>query len=156
MLLTPHTVAAIVIASLIKQPEFALPLAFASHFVLDLIPHWDPLVGRLKEKEFDRLRGKTLLFVLTDFFIALDLGLFFIWKALPDTVLATTIFFAAFLANLPDGLVAPRAFFGKKWNWLMAYARSHSRFQTKLSLPWGLLSQVAVVTIGLLVAFSSI
>lgn len=151
MLLTPHTVAAIAIASLVKQPELALPLAFISHFALDLIPHWDPLAGKLQEREFDRLRGKILLFVFADFLIAFDLGLFFVWRALPDTVLATVIFLAAFLANLPDGLMTPRAFLGKKWNWLMSYTRFHARFQTKLSLPWGLLPQAVVAAIGLLI-----
>lgn len=152
MLLIPHTVVAVAIATLVKQPTLALPFAFLSHFVLDLIPHWDPFGGMLQERKFTGIKGKLLLFVLIDFFVALDLGLFFVWRALPDVVLATVIFFAAALANLHDALIAPLVFFGRKWGWLLAYNRFHSRLQTKLSLPWGALIQVAVVAISLLLA----
>lgn len=155
MLLTPHTVAAVAIATVVKQPELALPLAFLSHFVLDCIPHWDPLVEKLRTGKFSGVRRKTLLFILIDFLIALDLGLFFVWRALPDVVLATVIFLSAFLANVPDALLIPQVFLGKKWSWAVSYGRLHSRFQTRLSLPWGLLTQVVVIVIGLLVAFSS-
>lgn len=152
MLLVPHTIAGVAIATVIKQPELALPLAFLSHFILDLISHWDPLVGKLQAEDFTGVRGKTLLFIFIDFFIGLGLGLFFVWRALPDTTLATVIFFSAFLANLPDGLMTPWAFFGKRWGWLITYIQLHSRFQVRLSLPWGLLTQGAAIAIGLLIA----
>lgn len=34
-----HATTGIVIALVVKRPEFALPLAFLSHFVLDSVPH---------------------------------------------------------------------------------------------------------------------
>lgn len=34
-----HATTGIVIAIVVRRPEFALPLAFISHFVLDTIPH---------------------------------------------------------------------------------------------------------------------
>lgn len=34
-----HTTTAVLIAVTVKQPEIAVPLALASHFVLDVIPH---------------------------------------------------------------------------------------------------------------------
>lgn len=152
MLLIPHTVVAVAIATVFKEPKFVLPLALLSHFIIDLIPHWDLLKGELQKKEFTGVKGKTLLFILVDFFVAVDLGLFFVWQALPDVTLAATIFFAAALANLPDAVLMPRAFFGKKWDWLFAYNRFHSRFQTNLFSFWGILTQAIVIAIGLLIA----
>ena len=152
MLLIPHTVVAVAIATVFKEPKFVLPLALLSHFIIDSIPHWDFLSGELQKKEFTGVRGKNLLFILVDFFVALNLGLFFVWRALPDVTLAATILFAAALANLPDAVLIPRAFFGKKWDWLFAYNRLHSRFQARLFSFWGILTQVVVIAIGLLVA----
>lgn len=155
--MVPHTVVGVVIALLVKQPLLVLPLAFLSHFVLDAVPHWDPLIGDLKSQKFSGVGKEGLLIIATDFLIAFDLGLFFVWRALegcsaPDPALATTIFFAAIFANLPDGLMTPFIFFGKRWGWLNAYVSFHSRIQTKLFLPWGLLIQGAVIAIGLLIA----
>ncbi|OGY25256.1 MAG: hypothetical protein A2864_01265 [Candidatus Woykebacteria bacterium RIFCSPHIGHO2_01_FULL_39_12] len=41
MLSTPHLLTGAAIVKLIPEPTIALPVAFASHFVLDAIPHWD-------------------------------------------------------------------------------------------------------------------
>jgi hypothetical protein len=149
MLLIPHTLVGIAIAAVVDQPFLALPLAFFSHFILDAIPHWDPLIKGIRSSKFSGVRGKVLFLIAIDFLIALDLGLFFVWRALPDISLAAKIFFAAFLANLPDGLMTPFIFFGKRWGWLEAYRQFHGRIQTKLTLPWGLLPQAAVAAIGL-------
>ena len=154
MLLTPHTVAAIAIASLVKQPELALLLAFASHFVLDYIPHWDPplLVKCLNAKVPIRAGKEVFLFIFCDFLIALTFGLFFIWRVMPNTVLAGTIFGAAFLANVPDGLALP-LLFGKRWGWVRRWRRFHRIYHTTpLPLFWGLLPQAVVIAIGLLIA----
>lgn len=40
MSITNHALVGTAIALAIKQPAIALPLAFASHFVLDLVPHF--------------------------------------------------------------------------------------------------------------------
>lgn len=40
MTATNHVITGIVLASAIKQPAIALPLAFISHFILDALPHF--------------------------------------------------------------------------------------------------------------------
>lgn len=158
MLLVPHTIAAIAIASAIKQPELALPLAFLSHFVLDFIPHWDPpeLVAILEAEVPVKLGRDALLFILTDFLLALFLGLLFVWQALPDLALAATIFGACFLANLADGFSLP-LLFGKRWGWVLFFRRFHRATHVRrLSAFWGLLPQAVVAIIGLLIALSSL
>jgi hypothetical protein len=155
MLLVPHTVTAIAIASVIKTP-WALPLAFLSHFLVDIIPHWDPLIDPSWAKKKPEKWYKLLLFVAIDFLVALDIGLFFTWKALntssPDIRQASIVFFSCFLANVPDALLIPKTFLGKDWPWLKAYWDLHARIQTKLPLPWGVLVQVFLVAICLWLA----
>ncbi len=158
VLMIPHTIVGVAVATAVRrQPALALVLAFFSHFVLDAIPHWDPLIGDLKSKNFSGVGKEGRIIIATDFLVALDIGLFFVWRALnqaplPDPVLATTIFCAALLANLPDGIMTPFVFLGRRWGWLEAYIRFHSLVQTKLPLPWGVLTQVVVAATGLLIA----
>jgi hypothetical protein len=150
MLLVSHTIIGVAIAVVIKQPLLAFPLAFLSHFLLDLIPHWDLLEGKLNGEDFTGARGKDLLFILVDFLIGLGVGLLFAYRALPNTTLAVAILSSAFFANLPDGLLAPKVFFGK--DTLASYYRLHHKLHTNCPLPWGIISQVVVATIGLLIA----
>ena len=42
MLETPHVAVGAAIAASIPNPLIAIPLAFASHFALELVPHWNP------------------------------------------------------------------------------------------------------------------
>lgn len=158
MLLVPHTVVAVAIATAIKQPELALPLAFLSHFVLDFIPHWDPpeLVAILEAKRPLKVGRDVFLFISIDFLVSLGLGLFFVWRALPDLTLAATVFSACFLANLPDGLSLP-LIFGRRWNWVLFFRKFHrATHLRRLSPFWGLLPQAVVAIIGLLIALSSL
>jgi hypothetical protein len=40
MLITPHCVAGATLGKLVGRPLIAIPLAVASHYALDLVPHW--------------------------------------------------------------------------------------------------------------------
>lgn len=42
MLETPHVLIGAAIATKVGNPFLAIPLAFASHFVLETVPHWNP------------------------------------------------------------------------------------------------------------------
>lgn len=152
MLLVPHTVVAVAVATVVEQPALALPLAFFSHFVLDSIPHWDPpaLIKVLEAKEPIKPGRDVLLFILVDFLLSLGLGLLFVWRALPNMSLAATILTACFLANLPDGLSLP-LLFGRRWDWVLFFRRFHrATHLRRLSLLWGLLVQAGVITTCLL------
>ena len=50
MLLTPHTLVGVAIATNISNPFLAIPLAFISHFLGDKIPHWDFYSNTKKRK----------------------------------------------------------------------------------------------------------
>lgn len=45
-----HGLTGAVIALTVKRPELAIPLAFLSHFVQDIVPHWNYGVSRDKDR----------------------------------------------------------------------------------------------------------
>jgi len=46
---TPHVVVGAAIATKIANPFISLPLAFASHFLLEKVPHWNPHLNTEKK-----------------------------------------------------------------------------------------------------------
>ena len=144
MLATPHTLMGILIATKVTNPWLALPLALLSHFALDLIPHWDFFTFR--EKVTLPIKKKVCLDVL----IGLTVGMFFVFRALPDRTQAANIFFSCFLANLPDGVEAPYIFLGKEWPFVMKVIKFQREHHSRLRFPWGLLTQLVLATACLL------
>ena len=61
MTATGHAIIGTVIAAKVADPGLAIPLAIASHFVADAIPHWDIATNR-KEKT----RGTLILEAFSD------------------------------------------------------------------------------------------
>lgn len=145
MLLTPHTLVGIVIASKIGNPAIGLPLAFLSHFLGDRVPHWDFFTFNPQAK----ITPKIFLLIMLDFFLGLLIGLFFTFRALPNLPLAATVFTAAFLANLPDGLEVPVIFFGRNNSWIRKLTDFQRWNQTRMRLPWGLFTQIFVIEVCL-------
>lgn len=66
MTATNHFLAGVTVASLVGKPEFALPLAFMSHFFLDALPHFGDSHYHQKLRTF-------ALIWLADFVILLGL-----------------------------------------------------------------------------------
>lgn len=149
MLETPHVLIGAAIATAIPNPVVALPLALASHFITEYIPHWNPhLFTELKT--LGRVSHRSLTIVTIDASLALAVGT---WIALhspqPSIVLA-----ACLLAVLPDVLEIPYFFF----NW-------HPKFEERLVLwqrahQWnvkpilGILTQILVIAISALIIYN--
>lgn len=66
----PHVIAGAAVGSLAPNLPVAIAVGFFSHFVLDFIPHWDPLFDK-NPKRFSRNK---LIFI---FLLAVDLGISF-------------------------------------------------------------------------------
>jgi hypothetical protein len=65
-----HALTGATVAALINEPAIALPAALLSHFVVDMIPHWDykvpgGLAGRKKIMAFDLALSLGLLLILS-------------------------------------------------------------------------------------------
>ena len=149
MTATAHALVSGAIVAAIPNPAVSLPLVFASHFIMDLIPHWD--FGT-------NWRGRSKFFTgfiaIADTIIGFTLTYFlFAGKVAPPLLLT-----AAALGNLPDWLEAPYYIFFAQQNKKdisqsssflekLTYRiyKIENLFHTKADFPFGALTQVGAV-----------
>ncbi len=148
MLEFEHALTGATIAYLIPHPAVALPLAFASHFVVDLLPHWNPNLGMKRKKQgLFYLPTKTIFFIVIDCLVGLFLGLWLASRVLPNLNRAVLVVLGAFFAVLPDLAEAPYLFLGIKNRWtkkLFVFQKSH---QFKASFWPGMLFQAILALV---------
>ena len=145
MILICHLLAGAAIAAKTANPFLALPLAFLSHYFLDLLPQKEYSIDNIKERRWSKS--------FWDFFKAfldISLGLFLILLFSENTLL---IFIAAFVAILPDGSTVLALIFHKN-KWLDRHLQWHQAINNlpkneKISLFWKIFAQVLVVLIAI-------
>lgn len=149
MLETPHVAVGIAIASKFPNPWVAIPLAFASHFVLDKVPHWNPHLYTETQKTGKPSKQSTII-GLTDILVSLSLGTFFALKSLPDAALASLILACSLASVLSDVVKYPYYFFHFRQKLLVAWVKFERSIQvdTKQVLP-GIVTQLLVVIASL-------
>lgn len=145
MLTTPHAAAGIAIGTLIANPLAVIPVALASHYLLDTVPHWQETLAPYTPTK------KTYIRVPID--LALAVGITILaahWQSQHTAAIWT----GAVFANLPDldslVVLVPELKQGlvqKYWDW-------HCRIQRETSSLWGLLPQLAVITASLALAYN--
>ena len=136
MTATAHALIGAAIAAKIVNPFLAIPLAIISHFALDLIPHWDEGLNHRK-KTIMRYRVEAAIDVLLGFALAFIL--------FGSKVNPTYLFIMIIASELPDWIESPYVFLGNKFPpFYWAYQLSH-KVQTRMQLPWGLVTQIVVV-----------
>jgi len=124
MTATNHALFGAVIGASISQPQLAIPLAFASHFLLDAIPHFglDDFGGHLNaKKQFHRVLYVDALLLACVFILLLLLSA-------PHLV-----FICAILAGSADFLWAYRYIVKEHLGKIKPSPKSHfSRFHSKI------------------------
>lgn len=136
MTATAHALIGASIAVRFTNPIIGIPLAIASHFAADLIPHWDAGTNHRQKSAF-RLKFEATLDVLLGFALS-----FLIFRNIVDP---TYLFVMIISAQLPDWLEAPSWMFGFKvppFSWLDYLGH---KLQSRMQLPWGLATQVVAV-----------
>src|SRR3989304_7989350 len=114
MLLTPHTAVGIALGAAIPNPIISVPLAFISHFALDMVPHWDDLgLGEIAHGSRP-LKTRAFRLMLIDGLLALSLLLFFLYWAMPDYGVGMTISASAFPGDFSGPFLFPFVFLLKK------------------------------------------
>ncbi|MBI4100378.1 hypothetical protein HY439_01420 [Candidatus Microgenomates bacterium] len=147
MLATFHALSGGIILKTIPDPRIALPLAFLSHFILDSVPHWDFTTSLSKEDSPQKpltlagRKDRKKIFVLAAFDVILGFGLtFWLFQNLnPYWLFGSMIF-----AQLPDWLEIPYFFGGYKIAPSIWVKRFQHRVHSRLYLPWGLITQIAI------------
>ena len=153
MLELPHAVLGAAIATKIPNPWLALPLAFLSHFPLDLIPHWNPSLYT-ETKQYGRPTRKSTFLVAIDVFLSLGAGALIASRALPNLAQASLIILACFAAVALDVIEGFYFFLGVRTQWLENLINFQRSFQKRLPLKPGLLIQGLIILISFLVIYS--
>ncbi len=144
MLDVSHALIGASIAKLIPNPYLGYPLSLLTHILADRTPHWDFNTRKVK-----RTKLTIIILSLSDAFIGFYLG-FLLFKSSVNPVY---LFSMMFVAQLPDWLEAPFHIFNWKFFPFSAIKRFQSTHHQKLDLPWGLVTQIAVVLLIILLAF---
>lgn len=140
MTATGHALIGTVIAAKIGNPALAVPLALASHFAVDALPHWDTSYHRRQKS-----RAKFFFQTLADFLLGLILSYGLIIFFFPKTDL-TYAFIMILVSQSPDWLTAPYLFFNWDFAPFNIMYKLQKLFDTHMAMPWGLVNQVAIVT----------
>ena len=139
MTATGHALIGTVIAAKVGNPTLAIPIAIASHFLADALPHWD--TGTNKKQKTKRVFFLESVF---DVMLGFILSWLLITWVFPSTNLSYA-FFMIIMAQLPDWLTAPYLFFNMKFFPFTNIYHFQKKFDTTLGLPWGFINQAAVV-----------
>lgn len=134
------------IATKIPNPFIAIPLAFASHFVLERVPHWNPHINT-ELKKYGRITKRSTIITIADSTIALLVGTGIAYSTLPNSALAFNILACSFAAVLPDVIEAPYFFLKAKGNFIKKWVAFQKSMQVDTTPFWGILTQLlAIIT----------
>jgi hypothetical protein len=135
MLDASHALIGASLAKLIPNPYLGLPLSLISHFLTDLIPHWD-----LHTRSEPRPKTQLIMFSLCDAGLGYLLG-YLLFPQVSFYYLMSMMF----VAQLPDWLEAPFHVFHWHFPPFSSIKKLQSRLHCKLGLPWGLITQVLTI-----------
>jgi hypothetical protein len=144
MLETPHVIVGAAIATKVVSPALAIPLALASHFVLEKVPHWNPHLNTEKKK-FGKVTPRSTKIVLVDIVASTAAALFLASRALPDSGHALTILACGFVAALPDIIEGPYFFLNSKSKFIEKWVAFQKSLQVDVSLLPGLATQALTI-----------
>ena len=148
MLETPHVILGATIASKITNPLISLPLVFLSHLLLDYIPHWNPNLGK-EMRKLGKISRPSKLIILGDVILSLVVGFGIASRAWPSWEKAAVIIAASFLAVVVDVIEGFYYFLGVKHSFLLKLIKFQHRYQQKLPLGPGLLTQIVTILLSL-------
>ncbi len=152
MLLTPHTLVGIAVASVVENPLIAFPVSVGMHYLGDMVPHWDFFSYT---EEGDRITGWRPLAVAGELTLAVATGTAFVLYALwilNAPLLAFRFLICGIGGVLPD-LLSGLTLYLKNLNGAL---KIQAALQFQSPLPWGIITQVLVSFFSVLVILSSV
>lgn len=144
MLETPHVSVGIAIASKVGNPFLSVPIAFASHFVLDKIPHWNPHFYTETKKEGRPKKSSTTL-AIVDSLLALGLGLYMAGRALPDSLQLINILACSLASVASDQVKIPYYYLGIRSGLMKKWTDLERSIQVDAPFVPGVLTQVLTI-----------
>jgi hypothetical protein len=152
MLETPHVVIGAAIATKIPNPFISIPLAFASHFLLEQIPHWNPHLNT-ELKKHGKISTTSNIVIASDVMLSLSLGSYIAFQKYPNISAMVVILIACFASVLPDLVEAPYFYFKYQNPLLNKWIGFQKKLQSDTSLIPGLLTQATTIILALMWIF---
>jgi len=152
MLELPHAIIGATIASKIPNPLISLPLAFLSHFLVDLIPHWNPSLYTEMEKE-NKPSNASKKIIILDVILSLTAGFLIASFFLPDFKKAFFIILACFAAVFLDVIEGFYFFLGVKNKYLIKLIEFQHNHQGRAKKTPGLIIQTITILVCLGIIF---
>ena len=130
-----HFIAGLLIGLSFKSKVLVIILALVSHFLLDMVPHWD---GDFDKKYFEltgkvHITKKDVILHIMDFFMVI-IGIFIFWhytKIFNINFTKTTVTLGIFMSLLPDLLKFGYVTKLKNKKSFRNYLKFHSNIQKK-------------------------
>lgn len=144
MLETPHVAVGAAIATKVVNPVLSIPLALASHFVLEKVPHWNPHLNTETQK-FGRVTAKSTRIVITDVLASIAIGGYFASRFLPDYKKSLIVIIACLVSVLPDVIEGPYFFLHMRNKIIEKWIYFQKSLQNDAPLIPGLLTQALVL-----------
>jgi|SRR5581483_7324108 len=142
-----HALLGAIIAAKTGDPLLAGVLAFGSHIVADILPHWD--AGTHRE---DKTNARLFWEAAADVILGIILVIVFMHFFAPTVNLAYT-FFIVFISQGLDWITAPYLFLQMKFPPFSWVYKFQSEINNKLDKPWGIITQIAFVLFVFLLFF---
>ncbi len=145
MLETPHALLGAAIAVKLGNPALSIPIAFASHFILERVPHWNPHLSA-EVKKYGKPTKKSTIIVAIDSSIALVLGSIIALTQAPNTTMVIGTLLSSFAAILPDLIEAPYFYLNVRNNkYILKWIKFQKSLQINAPPFWGILTQLIVI-----------
>lgn len=149
MLETPHVALGAAIAMKVGNPYLSLPLALASHFLLDKVPHWNPHTYTEAVKQ-GQLGKNTVRFAISDVILSAIIGITLASTVLPDYRSALIILAGGFLGVLPDVVKYPFFLIKKTRKGIYKqYVDFERSIQVEVGFTMGMIVQIIVTLASL-------
>ena len=146
MLVAAHVTTGAALGAAIGHPLLVIPVAVASHFLLDSVPHWQETLAPYKPT------WKTYVRIPIDLGLGLLVVLLAVWAQPHHAVAIWTGAVFASGADLDVIMVAyprlKRGLLQKYWDW-------HCAIQRETSSLWGVVPQLAVMSLGLVTIYQA-
>jgi hypothetical protein len=153
MLETPHVALGVAIATKIPNPLISLPLAFGSHFILDMLPHWNPHLYT-ETKKFGHPTKNTTIIVIADATLSALLAILAAGISLPNTAHAFWVLVAAGLSIAPDLAEGPYFFFKMRSKTIEKWIKLQRSIQNDVGFLLGVSTQIVMVLFCIFLIFS--
>ncbi len=136
MLAVSHAITGAAIAHYSPTPILGFFLAFLSHPILDLIPHWD-----FNSRHNGRNASKTIVISAIDAAAGFSFGFILFGTQIQPLILLTTMF----IAQLPDWIEAPYHILNWRFPPFSTIKQIQHKLHIKLRAPWGVLTQILLI-----------